>query len=170
MCYEENKTKEYDMKKTVTRNRIIGYSLAAIIYILAEILTFFVNRGNYYYLDLFALTVMCLPLVVLKYISFFLIYFTYSKNKYYTDIYADHIEGVGRLNGKTTYFHIRIFAMEEMHGKTEKTNAIFIYTYDDNEYELLLNGRHYHIVLQKMLEKFRTINCRDLYKFYTDKY
>ncbi|MBR5157732.1 MAG: hypothetical protein IKW59_08205 [Clostridia bacterium] len=169
MCYEEKKTKEYDMKRIVTRNRIIGYSLAALLYIVAEILIFFVNKGNYYYLDLFALTVMCIPMVFLKWISYFLIYFTYSKNKYYIDIYDDHIEGIGRLKGRTTYLYIRFFAMEEMHCK-EKSNAIFIYTYDDNEYELLLKGCHYHMVLQKLFEKFRTINCRDLYKFYTDRY
>ncbi len=161
---------EYNMKKQIMKNRIIGYSLAVLLYILAEILIFFVNKGNYYYLDLFALTVMCLPLMILKYISFFLIYFTYSKNKYYTDICDDHIEGIGRLNNKTTYFYIKFLAMEEIYGETEKNNVIVIYTYDDNKYELPLNSRYYHIVFQQVLKKFKSISCRDIYKFYTERY
>ena len=142
------------------RNRIIGYSLAVVLYILAE----FINYVNYFNFGLLALSI-----ILLKCISFFLIYFTYLKNKYYIDIYDDHIEGVGRLNGKTSYLYIKFFAMEEVHGEIEKTNVIAIYTYDENKYEIPLNSRYFDAVLQQLLKKHRSINCRELYKFFSGR-
>lgn len=130
------------VSKKCFKNKVIGYSCAAALVLLAKFLTDLVNQGHYN-LDWYARLIMYLPMILFYYFAILLIWFTYIMNKYYIDIYENYIEGKAKKDGKVVYFHIKSSCIMRVFSNAENFTITFTDSLD-NTYELPLHFLYFH--------------------------